>query len=234
MHHDSTGPRRGERTLLDAPPRVFQFLSALGTSRRIRGLLRAHGYAQRDHLEGWRHLLSCVGFDHEPPPLAAEPPAAAAVRELDAWDEHGFHLAHAALARKFPEQARFLLHDLAPVRGPGAMLGVMQFVDRLEALERGEGRPDSAREADRAALATLAARGLDAAAVQHLRELIKRAKSLAVLEDGPSDEAIREERMKNLEALFAWYTEWVEVARVAVTRRDDLITLGLAQRRAED
>jgi hypothetical protein len=34
-----------------------------------------------------------------------------------------------------------------------------------------------------------------------------------------------------LVALRAWYEEWSEIARVAVTRRDQLIRLGLASRK---
>ena len=38
--------------------------------------------------------------------------------------------------------------------------------------------------------------------------------------------------MRSLGALWIWYQEWSEIARVEVKRRDRLIQLGLAQRKA--
>jgi hypothetical protein len=41
-------------------------------------------------------------------------------------------------------------------------------------------------------------------------------------------------RTKGLAALYAWYSEWTEIAREVVTKGADKIVLGIAKRRASE
>jgi hypothetical protein len=40
-----------------------------------------------------------------------------------------------------------------------------------------------------------------------------------------------EARRADLEALRAWFDDWTETAKIVITRRDELIRLGLAKRK---
>jgi len=87
-------------------------------------------------------------------------------------------------------------------------------------------------EAGRAAIELLATRKvLDAEKEARLRSLLEVVRGGArpsevvpAPESDPRREAVAE-------ALVAWLHEWREVARLAITRRDHLISLGLASRR---
>lgn len=156
-----------------------------------------------------------------------------AIAELDAWDEPGFRIVRATLERRFPEQAEFVMKGLKPAEGAASVLSVERLLERLDALENGESRKDSRKE-DRAALEVLARRGVDDATRKHLRELVAKAKSVApVVQVDPKlaeqEDAARVEALGNL---YAWHREWAEVARATIKRRDHLIRLGLASRRA--
>jgi hypothetical protein len=109
------------------------------------------------------------------------------------------------------------------------------LLDRLDALE---GSPDrqATREADHAALATLERRGLGAAERTRLRGLVQKAQAAAAVDptDATADEAAKQNYLADLAALRAWFLEWADTARVAVKRKDYLIRLGLAKRKAPE
>ena len=215
----------GTRTLVDTPKRAFTFLRALGKDSRLRSIMKKYAYTQDDHLEGWRLLFKASGSESEQ--IVSESPAATAIRELDAWDEAGFHTAHAALARRFPSQAEFVFHELAPTQGPAAVLGVKKFLDRLDVLEKGDGRSET-HDADQKAIETLAARGFDAGERARLRTLVEIAQSEPSHPPAPS---AADSHQEDLAALHAWYMEWTEVARAVVSARADRITLGVSRRK---
>lgn len=113
----------------------------------------------------------------------------------------------------------------------GAVLVVARLLERVDALESNPER-EATREADQAALATLAQRGLTPAVREHLRQLVETAQLPARTEPAaPQDETAEMGREEALVRLHAWFEEWSEVARVVVKRRDLLIRLGLARRR---
>jgi hypothetical protein len=74
--------------------------------------------------------------------------------------------------------------------------------DRLDALASSPDRQPT-READRAALATLEARGLGAAEREHLRGLVQRAESTSAVDpaDAAGDEAAQKKYLADLSAL---------------------------------
>jgi hypothetical protein len=108
-----------------------------------------------------------------------------------------------------------------------------QLLDRMARLASGEGRPATARDGDVAALAVLATRGIDEAERARLSGLCDLA--LRAAPTNPAEraqaEGLAKERQDALVALRAWFEEWSEVARAVITRRDQLILLGLASRR---
>ncbi|MCS6901822.1 MAG: hypothetical protein RMJ98_18940, partial [Myxococcales bacterium] len=191
----------------------------------------ARGYSEADHEEGWSLLHKVSG--HRPVAAPSTPPDNAirsAINTLDAWDEDGYRLVRAALARRFPEQLRFVLEGLAPVRGTGAVLSVKNLLDRLDALETSPDRASS-REQDLAAIAAIAAKGLSREERARLRALVSTAQGL-MAPGAPASEPVCPPVLQDLQDLKAWYVEWAETARVAIKRRDYLIRLGLAKRKA--
>jgi len=143
----------------------------------------------------------------------------AAVAELDNWDEPNIRLIRAALTRH-PEAQAHVLEGIQPVVGPEAVLNVARILERLDALET--------TAAGQAALATLSKRGLDAAERKRLAALVKTAKGTGKVAAPTSSD---EEYEQALLQLRDWYTEWSEITRLIVKRRDHLIRLGLAERR---
>lgn len=108
-------------------------------------------------------------------------------------------------------------------------MGVLTFLDRLDELEKSAERK-STRKDDHAALATLAKRGFDAKERKRLRDLVNLVQSSPELAD--EAEGAEEEKQAALVQLRAWFDDWTSTARSVVGRRDHLIRLGLAKRRA--
>jgi hypothetical protein len=102
------------------------------------------------------------------------------------------------------------------------------LLERLDALERAPERATT-RDADRAALATLAARGIDAQERARLAELVATAKSVRLDTPKPDDSA--ERRDHALLELTRWYADWADTARAVVKRRDLRLALGFGKRR---
>lgn len=217
-------------TLERAYDRAPRFLRAIGRYPEISAALAEVGYTAADHDEGWNLLHRVAGYRRDEPVVLAKSPGADAMAELDAWDEKGFVLARAALERRHPAQADFVFEGLEASTGAEAVLGVRTFLERLTALAEDPARAET-RDADAAALATLAERGIDAAERARLAELVRVASSAApavLPDDDDADVALVE--------LYAWYREWSRTARVVIKSRRMLIYLGLAnpKRRAPD
>lgn len=230
-----------KETLDQTPSRLLAFLSGVGMSDPIKLLLYARGYTEEEHHRGWALLHAASGFvDNAKAPPATGGVMSTSVRDaidtLDMWDEDGFGLLRSTLTHRFPEQASFVLTGLGPSKGAAAVVGVKQVLDRLDALESSPDRK-ATRKADHAALATLAARGIDRAERERLRALITVAEGAAEDPEGAarmSAQRTREEQhMKALVQARAFYEEWSGVARVVVKRRDQLMRLGLAKRRVK-
>jgi hypothetical protein len=219
-------------TLEATPPRAVQLLRGIATSLTIRAHLAGVGFRRADLDEGWELLRdACELVDDE---LAA-PSAldvAAAVAELDAWDERGFMLIEATLTHRYPQQARFLMAGLSASEGPAAVAGVAALLDRLDALDRDPLREEHAED-DHAALEALAQRGITAEERTRLRALVER---VAEATRGAAQNTRTEEgsQMARLIRLRRWFDEWAQIARAVLRRPEHLVHLGLASRRAPD
>ncbi|HEU4408252.1 MAG TPA: hypothetical protein VFS43_23520 [Polyangiaceae bacterium] len=212
-----------------APVRTFRFLRAVAQRTEIRSVLEAHGYTPEVHDHGWQ-LLDKVSKGRPSKPVASNDAVVRkAIAELDAWDERGFRIGHAALAHLHPEQDAFVFEGLEPAAGPEAVLTVSTLLDRLDALESAPER-EGTREADHAALETLEKRGITRAERRRLRELVRVART-AVSTQGVGDSPSQEQHKSDLIALHAWFEDWSEMARALIRRRDLLVLLGLARRK---
>ncbi|MCU0694051.1 MAG: hypothetical protein MUF54_21885 [Polyangiaceae bacterium] len=218
--------------LEETPARALKFLSGVASDSVIWAILSQRGYGQEPHDEGWELLLSATGYRRTPPAAKDSPASRSALAELDALDEPMFRIARAALRRNHAEQCEFVFADLAPATGAGAIVSVATFLDRLDALDHSAERK-ATRKADHAALAILAARGIGGDERKRLRQLVATAKSAPdPAPETPQLAPNAAQRLEALNAVRAWYEDWSEVAHAVVKRRDQLIRLGLAQRKA--
>ncbi|MGK3966866.1 hypothetical protein WMF38_22155 [Sorangium sp. So ce118] len=233
------GPSR--QVLAEVPGRALRFLSAAGKNRQIRALLRERGYTDEEHKEGWELLHRASGFGTGEPDEVEDAEVGRAIAELDAWDEPHFRLIRAALQRRHPAQEKFVFDNLTAQVGPAAVVSVKTLLDRLEALEKSPARK-ATRKDDHAALETLAKRGITKEERSRLRQLVDVASGAGTADE--DEEAIgdaatvravvdSEEHVDALRAMHAWYREWAETARAVIKRRDFLVRLGLAHRKAK-
>lgn len=219
--------------LEETPSRALKLLSAIAAVPAIRAAMGQRGYGEDDQDEGFALTLAASGYKKKPGvPMETDARVRAALAEVDAWDETNYRIAKAALGRKHKEQCDYVFSGLEASTGAMALAGVSLFLDRLDALESGAERK-AMRKADKAALETLAARGITPQERGRLRELVKIATSAPALDPSVAKtQADSEaERVQALRDLRSWYDEWSEVGRAVVKRRDYQIRMGLARRK---
>jgi len=204
-------------TLEETPARVMAFLFGVGTRPTVRADLTSFGYTDAVHEDGWVRFKQ-VG-NHSVEQRRLDPNVVAALSELDRSDEFYYRLLGACLT-PFPELKQMVLEGITPVVGPGSVLNMGTMLERLDTLE------DS--DEGRQALARLAAAKIDKRERKRMAELVKVATSAPAKSAFPTDDAAFEQALLSLRE---WYVEWAEIARLAIRRRDHLISLGLASRR---
>ena len=220
-----------QETLDATPARVVKFLRGVGTVPAIRAALAAAGYTDEDHEEGWTRLHAASGYSATNDfATATDTRVHAAIATLDAWDEDGFRIVRAALSRLHPKQAAAVLDGIGPHVGAEAVVGVSALLDRIDALAK------SKDKADHAAVATLETRGITKEKREELRALVNVAeKGAAPAKVDPNAQknakAEAEKHVAALASLYAWFSDWSEMARATIKRRDRLIRLGLATRK---
>ncbi len=111
--------------------------------------------------------------------------------------------------------------------GPGfqSVLAVALFVEELESLSSSPAR-EATREADHAVLASLERRGITKEVLEAMRDDVTIARDT----DLPAPGAMPDHE-ENLRKIHDWLASWSEVARTAITRKDQRIKLGLSRRR---
>jgi hypothetical protein len=214
----------GPQTLDETPERVFQFLIGLAKSMPARAALQGKGFTQSEHDYAWSRLQLLGALPGAP--AAVDATVRDAIMALDAWDGPHFETIKNTLLRSYPEQAQFVFEGLTAADGAAAVLGVETLLTRLDKLESGAGRDAATREADRAAIDLLGARGYPKAERERLRALVGLAKRLSPVSAPDSAERNQAE----LE-LYLWLSEWSAYARNSGLGRRALIGLGLAQPR---
>jgi hypothetical protein len=209
----------------ELPQRVLVFLRAVAFSREIQEALKKYGFTDSEHQFAWAQIHILTGYHAKF--SAAPSKAAEAVLQLSGADADLFRRGDAVLRRFHPKQAAFVFEGLEPASGIESVATIEKFLVRLDALE-GAPEREGTREADAAALASLAARGIDSAERQRLWTLVKQAQTM----DGPVQSTATEEQISAaFAALHAWYQDWSDTARAVIERRDQLIRLGVAKRK---
>jgi hypothetical protein len=224
-----------DTVLEEIATRALKFFSAVSTNPYIRATLGRRGYTDAHHEKGWELVLKASGYKRPAAPALNRPDSAAAIAELDKWDEPTFRIARAALG-EFPDQRDFVFANLQAQTGAAAVVGIATFLDRLDNLENAKDRK-ATRKTDHAALAKLAERGIgsdERARVRALLKLAMTAPDTASVDAkaAASDAAKNEEQRQAQIALWTFHAEWSEIARADIKRRDYLIQLGLAKRKA--
>ena len=211
--------------------RRTKFFQGVTRNREIRAGLQARGLTAEELLFGWDLYTVVVGV-RQAAELLPPPPAnlaSDAMTRLDAWDGPAFNTMRAILEHRTPKASNFLFAQLSPGKGPKAVVAVERFMARYDRLVAGtaEGVPPS--EAQEAVQVLAERRVLDSDTAANLRHLVKTARTGSV-EPEPVREAPTLDEA-TFERYRAWLHEWREVARATFTRRDYLISLGLATRR---
>lgn len=224
-----------DTVLEETPGRALKFFGAVSRSAEIRAHLHQRKYTDDIHETAWDLVRRAAGWRKPVTLSVQQPEAARAIAEIDAWDEPNFRIARAALMG-MPAQRAFLFDGLEAQQGVAAVTSVGTFLDRVNEMENGEERK-STRKADRAAVARLAERGIDAAERKRMSDLLGVATSSPepIVPVSPTDKAkaaqrAAEQRQAKIE-LWLLFHEWSEIARAVITRRDHLILLGLAKRK---
>jgi hypothetical protein len=213
-----------------------RFFKATSRNPVIRGELLSRGLTDQELEQGWRLYAELHGFDKGTLARRATPETAAAqaMNAVDDWDAPAFAAAEAVLGARFPQVKTFLFANLQASVGIAAVAGVELFLDRIAMLR--EGKVDGIEpEAARAAVTLLELRKiLDPAKEQELRQLIQTVRVGARPDEVVQPTQMDPRRLETATEFIKWLTEWREVARVAIKRRDYRISLGLARRKTEN
>jgi hypothetical protein len=189
----------------------------------IRPAMQAYGYAQKDEDEGWG-LLRGVGYQAG---SVAQPPAADTkkLHEIDVWENRWFPVVQATLSRRFPAVASRFFLNLSQMSGPEVVISVQLFLDRYDELaDETKYGPEGSKAKE-----LLTERGLTPGVVNEVRALMLGLRGEQQPQTPASIEQAKADAAKAEEALWAWYLEWSQVARVAVKSRAMLHLLGFLQ-----
>jgi hypothetical protein len=211
--------------------RGTRFFRAVTKNSVVRGVLLARGLTDAELGHGWELYSRVFGISQSGERAVPEldTSAADAMNEIDEWDAPTYQAIGRVLAQRYPAVGTYLFDGLSAGEGPAAVTGVGHFLERVGRLK--EGRAENIEpEVGRAAVALLSERKLftdaDAGHLRSLIEVTQRGADAAPPPPAkdPADDAA-------LDAYIKWITEWREVARYAIKRRDHRISLGLAHRK---
>jgi hypothetical protein len=213
--------------------RGSKFMRALGTRPELRAALAPRSYTEEEHQRMWGLLLILMGYS--PKPAAPQGPNEnlASLTYIDNSDGPLLRAIKAVLEDRYPDSYGYIVGSLTAATGTAAVAVVQQIVDRYAAVRDGTDPARQAkREEDKKAAEALASRAvLDAAIEADFRRHLERAQAIAPkIGEAPATEA----QKKYQEAAREFHIslkEWREIARQTITRRDYLISLGLAERR---
>ncbi len=211
--------------------RAMQFLRTVGTDPAIRTQLQKVGFELADLKQGWALVLkACAAPQPSPRFTPDDGPVAEVTQQIEAWQSTMFLRAHAALRRLHPHQDAFVFDNLVSGSGSAAVVAVSVFLQRLDALESSPDRK-STRKADHAALATIERRGVTKEERKRAKELVHIVENTAAPEVTDIAPTI-DERTPALMEVYEWIQDWSDCARSVITRRDQLLRLGIGKRKA--
>lgn len=201
--------------------RVVQLLMGL-RNRRVAAALKEHGFGDDDLARGWsllqeltRNKLAVTVAPKSDPRLTTE---------LDRWENRWFPIADIVLATNSPEAHAMVFKNLSQTDGPEVIVSVGTFLDRLEALPKSR-EEGGLGATGRSARELLVKRGLDSNVVAEARAWLEKVGKIDPSELDMS--GMPSERDEKLERdLWNWYLEWSGIARIAISDRRLLRTLG--------
>lgn len=197
--------------------RVTQFLNGL-RSTRARALMAARGFTQKDADEGTALMKTCNQLNMGVVAPTADPEL---ISKIDAVENEWFPLASAALKRRFPEVHEVVFLNLAQTEGFAVVSTVGVFARRVRDLEAS---PDPKHQEARKVLAE---RGLTESKLLHIESLLAAVSLPETTELPAPDLEDPAEAYKAVdEALWAWFLEWSQVARIAIKDRRLLRSMG--------
>lgn len=219
-----------EETLENGVLRVVKFTQTIVTNAAVRAQLRSRGMNATE-LQKATDLLTVVCQIPNEPQVVSDDAIREAFNFIDAHDEEVHGVVNAALRYNHPEQHEFLTKNIGPAKGMLAVVNMRTFMARWDELASGETR-EQTRDTDRKALALAEKRGLPKDLMASLRANLGIVADLNPETETVDDRVFRVRRLEALVELRKWYLEWSEIAGIAIKRRDHLISLGLASRRA--
>jgi hypothetical protein len=210
--------------------RALQFLRAVGTDATIMEALKQTGFDEGAQKQGWSLVLTAYAASSGPVVTSSinDTPLTAATDKVEAWQASMFVRAHAALRRFHPEQDAFVFTNLETGTGISAVPAVATFLDRLDALESSAERK-STRKTDHAALEVLAQRGITDDERKQMRTIVKWIEATPATTPVAPEQSPRESALL---AVYEWVQDWSDCARTVISRRDQLIRLGIGKRRS--
>lgn len=194
--------------------RVLEFLIGVRDDR-VLAAVQAHGFTERDRVQGWE-LLSALGMTQSvAPPMTTANPSLGA---LDEWRWHWLRVVRASLTREYPQVLTTVFAGLDRPHQPSLSV-VAVFVQHLEKLERAKDA------ASRGAIAKLHQRGLTSERLQEAKGLLDSALHPPRV-DMPDPELRRIAIRKAETELWDYYLEWGQIARAAIKDERLLARLG--------
>lgn len=216
-------------TLKLGPTRLLTFLQGV-SDPAIRALFAPLGWSDQRLDEAWS-LLNELKAANKIPSTPVPDPVTEGIASCEAWQATGLIRARAMMQLAFPEQAAFMFHDFVPGTGTAAVLNVATFLQRRQELENGVERKGT-RKADHEALQVIEETGVTKDTLKKLQGFVDSVQTVAApirpqhLADADA------KRTEVLRKIHAWITAWSEMARTVITRRDQMIKLGIAKRRS--
>jgi hypothetical protein len=188
-------------------------------------ILASRGFTQEVLEEGWSLVSLAAGAKlHNPLAVSAMPEIARTLlAKLDTWEDSWYPLISATLERHHPALQAQVFENLGRTSGPELVLSISVLLDRLNGMSQSaEGQQ---------ALALLVARGVTEEVLQEARGIINKLKTFEGTVQPELEAQIRLGQEKVIDAAWAWYREWSQIARTVVQRKDQLKRLGLRNSR---
>jgi hypothetical protein len=185
----------------------------------IAQIMGRHGFAEADRREGWQRLQAIAKGSLVAGRTTARP-GTRLIERLDAWENVWFPVADAALRGRFSSVREWLFRNLSHPEGEALDVTVGTFVQRLLRMPTEPSLGVQGAEARE----LLARRGIDTQTVRIALDLLELLSTTRPR--SPESELAAEAAAEA--ALWSWYREWSEIARVAIADRRLLGELGFA------
>ena len=185
---------------------------------RVAEALRQYGFKDSDLADGWRLLQALTEGRMQQRAATKQDPALLA--KLDEWENRWFPVAGATLRGRFPAVHDWLFLNLSQTEGPAVVISVGTFLSRLNAMATEPSLGSKGAEARQ----LLETRGLSAPTLQAAQSLLTALGTTEVAEPAKPLDLAAQDAAES--AMWTWYLEWGEIARVALTDRKLLRELG--------